>query len=591
MYIIGIGDVTHDPSVCLIKNGAVIAAIEYERLSRIKHNFYADPDKYNLTEQGDDWSNRCNELTIAKREAMFNECIEYCLKIAGITKDKIDIYAVSTLFDTAPVHTNKAIYIPHHLAHCANAFYSSPFKESAILSVDGYSNLYEEKSQSIFFAQGIYNHVTTIGSVEGEHVIPSRLGTLPNSHITFNDSLGVFYQNISMLLGMGYFSEGKTMGLSAYGKRNSDFDFINDFIDVTRDGKVNINNTEIFLKCQDILTSARKIMDDRSFFQMKADLAFKHQLLLEKSIFKLCHYLYDKTGLENLCISGGVALNSVMNAKIIDNTPFKKVFIPPAAGDGGISIGTALLVDNKIRQSKRFYIENRFSPYLGMDYSDIDINSAINPKSKHVKIINEGEAAINEVAELISQGKIIGWFNGRSEIGPRALGNRSILADPRNPNIRDILNKKVKHREIFRPFAPAVLEEKADEYFHGLNDSAYMLFVNNVKEDKKNLIPSVTHVDGTARLQSVSRELNPTFYQLIQAFEAITNIPMVINTSFNVAGQPIVETPSDAIECFLSTKIDALFLNGKLLTKELKLTSVNERQPDTSSEEWAILSE
>lgn len=568
MYTIGIGDVTHDSSVCLVKDGVVIAAIESERLSRVKHGFNVDSSRYTIHDQARSWGESINKLDRPTREAKHQAGIDYCLSVAGISEAEVSSIAVSTLFEDAPPFADKATFIPHHLAHCASSFYLSPFEESAILTVDGYGTVTDHKSTSILLACGenhFINHVKTIeGSFQSES---QNMSEIPDSHINFSNSLGVLYQNISMLLGMGYFNEGKTMGLSSYGKQNSAFYFMDEHVTASDNGDLSINNLEIFIQCEETLTKAAGELSPDQYFQFKADCAFKLQQILEDSVFKLCRYLHKKSQSKNLCLAGGVALNSVVNGKITKNTPFENIFIPPAAGDGGIAIGAAMISSHADSQVKRHYIKTPFSPYTGKDYS-FEIDQTIKRLKDNDQIeIDHNDKPIEKVAELLSQGKIVAWLNGRSEIGPRSLGNRTILADPRSTEMKDVLNHKVKHREWFRPFAPAVLEEAASQYFECEPNSYYMLNIAKVHPHAQDKIPAVTHVDGTARLQMVSQFLNPDFHHLIKSFEKLSQVPVLLNTSFNIAGQPIVETPLEAIETFLSTNIDALYLQGCLLIK------------------------
>ena len=570
-YTLGIGDVTHDPSVCLMKGNQILVAIELERLTRIKHNLKLDPTCYTILDQGKHVQSILKKRTVKFREEQFFLGIQYCLEYAAIEFSEISDIVTSTLYEK-PIFSKNSIFIEHHHAHSASTFYPSIFDEAAILTVDGYGFLEKDGSaRSVMFAHGKNNTIDILDNIFGyhNHTAEELEQGAHGSHIVFANSLGAFYQNISILVGMGYQGEGKTMGLASYGSDNKDFLPIREYINFLTTGKLEIDNRGIFLYVSNLLNSAKEKLSPQEFFQYQADLAFAAQQLLEEMIIHLALYLHKLTNSTNLCLAGGVALNSVANAKILKKTPFKNIFIQPAAGDSGIALGCSLHGAHAIKDFPRYYLKNKkiFSPFLGKDYKDSALNINAYNNIKEYQIMLDRKDIFHEVAKLISNKKIIGWFNSRSEIGPRALGNRSILADPRDPNMKNILNAKVKFREGFRPFAPAILEESAEKYFEDVTFSPHMLLVTKAKSISKNEIPSVIHVDNTARLQTVNSELSPDFYQLIKKFESITGIPVLLNTSFNIAGQPIVETPDEAIECFLNSQIDGLFLNGEFFLK------------------------
>jgi carbamoyltransferase len=578
VYTLGIGDVSHDKSVCLMKNDKVIAAIEEERVIRVKHGLKLDPNKYTILEYGAHIHSLLDK-PVVEREKNYLKYIDYCLKNYDIGFDDIDCIVTSSLFPNLPFRY-KSAHIHHHIAHCASAFYPSSFDEAAILIIDGYGVHTDGKSETIMYAFGENNKITFLDVIEGycDFTEEEKKQVSHRSHMIFKNSIGVFYQNITMLIGMGCFGEGKTMGLAPYGSDNPKLNKIREFIQFGSEGKLEIDNRSIFLYCKKLVEDAKESLDKKDknqLFKFYADLAFKHQQLLEEMVLHLCHHLYAITECKSLCLAGGVALNSVANGKILPNTPFEKIFIQPAAGDNGISIGCALYGAHALQHiPRKYYKKVSFSPYLGNSYDAKQVENAVNQYKD--KIIDHGylENASKEAAQLISQGKIVAWYYGGCEKGPRALGNRSILADPRDPNMKNYLNQKVKRREFFRPYAPAVLEEKANEYFEVDFPCPYMLLVPMVKQDKQKLIPAVTHIDGTARLQTINEETNKPFYDIIKHFEEITGIPVILNTSFNGPGEPIIETPENAIKCFLNTGIDALFINGRLLTKQ-KLNEKN----------------
>ncbi|MDF1655505.1 MAG: carbamoyltransferase C-terminal domain-containing protein [Coxiellaceae bacterium] len=564
MYILGIGDVTHDASVCLTKDGEVIAAIEGERLTRQKHGMCPDPRQYSIEHQGAHIQSILDDHRLAARQSAQKQLINYCLEKAGITPDDIN-YTVSSSLHEDPTFQYDATFIHHHVAHASSAFFPSPFEKAAVLVVDGYGSMSEGESECVLYAAGAGKSLTVLDAVKGQHMLTKeelQQGIKP-PHMVFSNSIGVFYQNMSLLIGMGYYCEGKTMGLSAYGKWHPALEVIRENVQLLPEGKIQINNRAIFEYIKRLLKENMHLNEEK-LFQLKADLAYCCQQSAEAMIFHACNHLYDITRCKSICLAGGVALNSVANGKILQHTGFEKIFVQPAAGDNGIAIGCALYGAHVLSNKPRVYSAKKpFSPYLGKSYRAINFDKY----KAQLNIIEKVNKPHEVAAKYISEGKIVGWFNNGCEIGPRALGNRSILADPRNPLMKDIVNRRVKHRESYRPFAPAVLEEKAHEYFNVLCSAYYMLLVASVNEEAKGLIPAVTHVDGTARVQMVNKVLNPDFYSIIQSFEEITGVAVVLNTSFNDANEPIVETPDDAIRCFLNTEIDVLFINKMLLTK------------------------
>tara|TARA_E500000178_G_scaffold938_2_gene1051 strand:- start:12477 stop:14642 length:2166 start_codon:yes stop_codon:yes gene_type:complete len=447
---------------------------------------------------------------------------------------------------------NRIRIISHHLAHAASTYYTSGFKKSAILIVDGNGSDLE-----------------TTSYFEGKNF---KINFIKNYKFF---GLGALYNIVSTrILAMGTGGEGKTMGLAPYGKSYSksgikfpyfskgiinDFsnfmqrmpysDVLNQINSSYRVDPINVNYKKVKYK-NDVL---------KPYF---AGTAYNLQNTLEKVIVKISKDLYNITKNENLCIAGGVGLNSVANKKILDKTKFKNIFIFPACSDSGIPFGLAIwgyynLKELKIKKHKKLVFKNA---YLGNKYSNKEIKSVLDRYQ-----INYKKSNLNKVAQLISEKKIVGWFQGRSEYGPRSLGNRSILADSRSNNMKDILNKRVKHREFYRPFAPSILEEDCKKYFELDSPSPYMLLIAKVK---KKTIPSVTHVDNTARVQTVNKYTNEKFYNLIQEFKKLTDIPCVLNTSFNDAGDPIVETPEDALYTLMKCDMDYLYIGNFLIERK-----------------------
>ena len=445
----------------------------------------------------------------------------------------------------------KIIQIDHHLAHAASVYYTSDFDNSSILIVDGNGSDLETNS----FFSGKKNKISLIDKSKYHGV-------------------GAVYSAVTKeILNLGTGSEGKTMGLAPYGKTdskinirfklngiNTDFsDFIKrmPYSDVLNHLNSNFRSNPIKQK----IKKATKKNITKKYYK---NWAFAIQKVSEKVILHLGNEIYKKNNSKNICLAGGVALNSVANNHLLKKGKFKNMFVFPACSDAGIPLGLVLWgYHNFLRGKKKI---NFLNAYTGIEYSIENSIKMLNENNIDFKFTDD-----KEIAKLISKGKIIGYFQGKSEYGPRALGNRSILADARNPKMRNYINKKVKHREIFRPFAPAILEEKANEYFD-LNYSPFMLQVS--KSKKKNKIPSAIHIDNTARVQTVNKNQNENFYNLIKEFYKLTNVPVILNTSFNDAGEPLVETPLDALICFLKTNIDYLIIDKIIISKK-NLKNIN----------------
>ncbi len=571
MYILGIGDVTHDASVCLMKNNEILVAIELERLTKIKHNLKLDSGLFSIIEQGKNIHNVLKKWTVGYRENQFNSAINYCLEYANASVKDISATVVSTLYDD-PIYERKSVLINHHLAHSASTYYPSNFEKAAILVMDGCGDFNKDGSSiCTLFAEGDSNAISILDTIVGryDHTQEELKQGAYDSHMVFTNSLGAFYQNVTMLLGMSYYGEGKTMGLASYGRANPELNKVREYVTFLSNGKLEIDNRALFLFVKDLLDRAHSRLTENELFQYKADIAYAHQKLLEEMVLYLCTYLYKISPSENLCLAGGVALNSAVNYRILQQTPFKNIFIQPAAGDAGIAIGAALYGAHAMNNLPRSNVNTTklFSPFLGKSYKDTEKCTLQKNRIEQYRVNLAEKDLYTEIAKQISNKKIIGWFNGRSEIGPRALGARSILADPRHPQMKDVLNQKIKHRESFRPFAPAILEEEVSRYFKNIHIAPYMSFIADVKENAQNEIPATIHVDNTARVQTVNAEMNPDFYSLIKAFYRLTGVPVILNTSFNLAGKPIVETPEDAVDYFLTMSLDGLYLDGDFYLK------------------------
>lgn len=542
MKILGLGGSSHDFSACLLIDGEIKYAIEEERISRIKHSLDVGNKLF-----------RCR-------------AVDYLLEAASLSIDDIDHIVGNDIIDPRYYikYNHRINLINHHLAHAASAFYCSPFEEAAILVIDGFGSAIDnmgEEYETITYYVGKKTEISELKKIAGS---VSRKELYPS----FQNSLGAFYLAITRAIGFEFLQEGKTMGLSAYGKDTYVDEFKSCYMCDSEGGFIFTEaQKEAMIAIIKEKISKAKNQDEE--FQIKADIAYAGQYHLENVFVKVCNYLYKITGLKNICLAGGVALNSVANFKIIEKTPFEHIFVQAAAGDNGTSIGSALYAYYNIfndKETVRQCDKSIFTPYLGKKYEENSIKEVLNKYGDRIEIIST-EDILRDTAELLAQGKILGFFNGRSEIGPRALGNRSILANPRIEGMKDTINARIKHREPFRPFAPIVLEERQEDYFHLKNESYYMLLVPPILKEKQQEIPSVTHVDGSGRVQTVSNKLNPKLHSLLTIFNEITGTPILLNTSFNDNGEPIVESPEDAIKCFLNIDLDYLVLEEYLLKK------------------------
>lgn len=553
MYILGLGGSDHDVSSTLMKDNKVICAIEDERVTRKKYGFNSN--------------------------LLLGHSRKYVLNSANIKLDDVDLVVVDDILAQTAcygVRNKNPQFVNHHLLHAASAFYPSSFHEAAILVVDGAGALVEYDGKKglecISYGYGKGNKIEFFGKVIGEKYHEASVGyNEPYQKGDPDNSLGYFYRLISHYCGFDfidksgfYFTEdGKTMGLAPYGTDRY-YATIRSFVRLLENGKI-----EIDLRSGKFETVLNRIMADANFedFSKKADLAWAGQKILEEALVHAANYLYNVTKCPCLCIAGGVGLNSVANGVILKETPFEEIFVQPASGDSGTSLGAAMwgyydILNNYRNPEQGLVVKNT---YLGHLYSDEEIKETL---SQYVDVvIDEPDELAKDTANLIAEGNIVSLFHGRSEFGPRALGHRSILANPILPNMKDVLNMRVKFREEFRPFAPAVMYEHQEEYFDIKQYTPFMLIVADVRPEKRDVIPAVTHVDGTARLQSVSKESGGFFYSIIKEFYNLTNVPVILNTSFNVKGEPIVETPHDAIRCFMNTNIDYLVIGKYIVSK------------------------
>lgn len=558
MYIIGISCFYHDSSVCLIKNGEIIAAAQEERFSRLKHDwrFPIEAFKYCLKEA----NISINDISIVafyeKPILKFERVIETFLQTSPKSLSAfIDIMPswlgqklwFSSVLQKKTNYRGKIIYSEHHLSHAASSFFLSPFEESAILTIDGVG---EWATASYGF--GIDNKIVL------------------SHEMQFPNSLGLLYSAFTAFLGFDVNDgEYKVMGMAPYGSPVY-YDIIkNKLIKIHPDGSITLNleyfsfqyGRRMFNKKFEMLFGVKNRKPNEPIEKKHFDLASSIQKITEDIILKMSMHVYERTKMKKLCLAGGVSLNCVSNGLLLRNGPFEDIFIQPAAGDAGGAIGAAYIAYHHYLGNKdRHPLKNL---YLGSHYSNEEIKTLLDKKNMRYKFLDR-EQLLNETASLLAEGNVIGWFQGKMEFGPRALGNRSIIADPRRPEMKDIINKKIKYREEFRPFAPSVILESVSDYFDFNRESPHMLFTVKVKNSS---IPAVTHVDGSARIQTVKRESNPLFYDLIKRFSNLTGIPVVLNTSFNLKGEPIVMSPEDAINCFLKSGLDYLIIGNFLLKK------------------------
>ena len=572
MYILGINAVYHDSAACLVEDGRVIAAAEEERFTRIKHGKRPVP--------------------FSTYELPFH-AIDYCLREAGIALVDVDAIAYSynpylllgrhaedamltlplepgkypkaeeweSVWDplflssivNAPQHLVGGVphhlqerfrgakadgpyrwrFVDHHVAHAASAFLASPFERAAVLTLDG-----RGERATTSYSVGYGNRLSTLGEVHFPH------------------SLGILYEKITEYLGFLHSSdEYKVMALAPFGRPH----YLNAFREIISPGSE--GQYAIGPLCLEERFGPPRRRGE-PLEQRHYDIARSLQVALEETVLDIVSWLHEATGEDHLCIAGGVALNCVLNARIRDDGPFRRIWVQPAAGDAGTALGAALWLDAQLRGGgeRRYRMDHA---YLGPSYSEEEIESFLRrAKLPYRRMENVAE----EVADLLAQDKITGWFQHRMEFGPRALGARSILASPLHASMQARLNE-IKDREDFRPVAPVVLEEEAAQWFAGADVSPFMLFVYDVLPEKAALIPAVRHVDGTARIQTINREQHPLYYDLLRAFAARTGVPALVNTSFNTRGEPIVCSPRDAIECFWTSPLDALAIGPFLLEK------------------------
>ncbi len=574
MYILGINAYHGDAAACIFKNDELVAAIEEERITRIKHwaGFPIESIKFCLRECNIDIT-EVDYLTVSSDPSVnFHKKIFYSLKKSISVEELKDRFKRSRrlisikenliqAFQVTPSQFKAKIQrVEHHRAHMASAFFMSPFEESALLSIDGFGDF-----TSTMIGVGIGNKIEVLDKVIYPH------------------SLGVFYTAFTQYLGfLNYGDEYKVMGLAPYGTLSL-VDQLQDLITKTSDGLFQLNG-KYFKHFHKVISMnwengiptiepqyTNYLVEkfgpvrrpDEELTQFHKDLAASVQYVCEEVIFHILNKLYQQTGLKHLCLAGGVAQNSVANGKIVEKTGFSSVYIPPAGYDAGTAIGSALyLYHHMLKYHKQSFMMHA---YWGSQFTEAQITMILDEKNIAYARY-EDDILFGKVVDCLINGGVVGWFQGKMEFGPRALGHRSILADPRHKDAKSLLNSKIKKRESFRPFAPSILKEHVKEYFEQEDDVPFMEKVFKIKMDKQSLIPAVTHVDGTGRLQTVDRQVEPKYYRLIETFREKTGIPILLNTSFN-ENEPIVNTPQEALDCFLRTQMDMLIMENIIVER------------------------
>ena len=560
-HILGISCFYHDAAACVLRDGEVVAAASEERFTRKKHDadFPQNAVRYCLEEAGIEVGDLAFVGFYDKPFTKFERILTTYLGVAprGIKSWvlAIPLWLKEKIFLRKTIekklgYDGEILFSEHHESHAASSFYCSPFDEAAILTLDGVG-------EWATAAKGVGR---------GEEI------TLTHE-IHFPHSLGLLYTAFTYYLGFKVNSgEYKVMGLAPYGQPTYYDRIMDNLIDVKPDGSFKLN-MDYFAYTYDLKMINSKFDDlfegpprvpETWLNQREFDIAASIQKALEEVVLRLCRSLHKETGLANLCLAGGVALNCVANGKILKETPFTDLYVQPAAGDAGGAVGVAKLIWHRyLGRERQRPLPNAF---LGPEYSNDEIRTYLKEKGVPYRELRP-EDLVSEVARLIEEKNVIGWFQGRMEFGPRALGSRSILADARDAEMRNTVNMRIKFREGFRPFAPTVTLEGCPEWFELDCPSPYMLLVADVREGKR-VIPSVTHVDNSARIQTVSEEENPLYYRLLKVYEQRTGVPVIINTSFNVRGEPIVRSPADAYLCFMRTNMDYLAMGDFLLDKK-----------------------
>jgi len=592
MDILGISCFFHDASAVLLRDGEVVAAAEEERFTRKKHDysFPLQAIQFCLAQGG----TRAEDLDYVaffekpfiKFERLLFSILQTYPRSRRVFQEAMMTWLTEKLWvkkliqDKVGVPGEKILFNEHHLSHAASAFFCSPFDEAATLTIDGVGEW----------------ATATYGVGRGTEIKLFR-------EIKFPHSLGLLYSAFTAFLGFEV-NEGeyKVMGMAPFGKPTY-LDKVYRVIDVDSDGSFQLNMDYFAFHYSTDRSFSHKFVDlfgpprdPQAYFftpdsgypsyfgdkpgnyadlaranQHYADIAASIQVATEEILLKMAHHVYKETGLKKLCMAGGVALNSVANGRILHETPFEEIYVQPSAGDGGGALGAALWAYHMVLgHPRKFVMEHA---YWGQEYSAGTIDAFLRQQQIAHQRFEKEDELLAQVVERLQAGKVVGWFQGRFEWGPRALGNRSILADPRRHDMKDIVNTKIKFREPFRPFAPSILVEETANYFE-LPEPArhyparFMLYVVDVREKQRDVIPAITHVDGTGRLQTVNSQTNPRYYELIRLFGEATGVPIILNTSFNLKGDPIVNTPEEAYSTFMRCGMDTLVLDHCLIDKQ-----------------------
>lgn len=574
-YILGINAYHGDSSACLVRDGQLIAAAEEERFRRIKHwaGLPTQAINYCLASGGIRLS-EVDHITINRRPGVNNlRRLAFVLmqrphpglifnRLRNIRKAATIESALGEAFPHDPIKA-RVHHVEHHLAHLASTFFVSPFPEAVVVSVDGFGDF-----ASVAWGLGRRNGIRIDGRVYFPH------------------SLGIFYSALTQYLGFPYYGdEYKVMGLAPYGEPRF-LEQMRQVVLLQNDGTFKLNlkffrhhtdnvayswnncapevGTLYAPELENLLGPAREKGEE--LMQRHKDIARSTQAMYEEAFFHLLNAIHKEYQCENLALAGGCAMNSVANGKVYQRSPFKRVYVPAAAGDAGGAIGGAFAVWEALNQNgARFHMDHG---YWGPEFDDQDFERLLNSQTAEVNAehctvekLSDFPGVCGRTAKAVSEGKVVGWFQGRMEWGPRALGNRSIICDPRRADMKEILNRKIKRRESFRPFAPSILREAVNEWFETDDDVPFMMQVFQVRKEKRASVPAVTHVDGSGRLHTVVRHSNPRYYALIEEFNTLTGVPMVLNTSFN-ENEPVVCRPEEALDCFLRTKMDVLVLGN-----------------------------
>lgn len=596
MYILGISCYYHDSAAALLRDGELLAAAEEERFTRKKHDFGfpAHAIDFCLAQAGITPHELdyvvFYEKPLLKFERILMTTLATFPKSWGTFRESMitwfndKLWIKGQLLSKLPVPADRLLFVEHHLSHAASAFFASPYEEAAILTVDGVGE----------WTTATLGQATANWDGKGENRIELF------NEVRFPHSLGLLYSAFTAFLGFRVNNgEYKVMGMAPYGQP-SRMDDVYKLIEVGEDGGFHLNmgyfsfhhsTSRTFNgRFEDLFGEPR--VHESEFYtptthpdkdhpqwdegtarrnQHYADIAASIQRVTEETLLKMARYVHQRTGLNKLCMAGGVALNSVASGRILRELPFEDVWIQPAAGDSGGALGAALYTYHVLLGKPRRFVQEH--SYWGKGYSSDEIQQTLEAAGVAYERVDDEERLASLMVNDLLAGKVVALFQGRFEWGPRALGNRSILADPRRADMKDIVNTKIKFREPFRPFAPVVLEERAEEYYHGLANPErhyplrYMLMVFPVKEEKQAIIPAVTHCGGTGRIQTIRREWNPLYYRVVERFDEETGVPVVLNTSFNLRGEPIVNTPGNALNTFSKSGIDTLYMDHFVIRK------------------------